>query len=227
MSKLQDYLDRLPDAFLKLTDSNLGKFLQIVADEIGLINEIVDEVEEVKKLENADGKTLDLHGGNVGQLRGQAHDELYRLLIRSKIQSNLSGGDVNAIIDYIVTLLRIDRDDIELVEPDWEASDYESASFEIRVPLNVLTEMMVTIDQFTTVISRLSAAGVRPWLIGEGAFQLYGEPEFDENGNYIPQIDEDDSDGSAGLSDEEQEIGGFLSAVYQPPKDAQAEPLTD
>ncbi|WP_408956242.1 hypothetical protein [Natroniella sp. ANB-PHB2] len=214
MSKLKEYLNRLPDAFLKITDSNLGKFLKIFVDEITEIEGAKDEVKEVSRLEDAYGNSLDLHGGNVGQLRGQAHDDLYRLLIRSKVQSNLSGGNVNEIIDYIVTLLQIDRDDIELIEPDWDADAYEEASFEIKIPLEVISNLLVTIDQFTTVVNRLAGAGVRPYLVGEGTFQLV-EPNFDENNEYDPIIDE-----NIGLADEEQTYGGTLSAVYQPPEEA-------
>ncbi|QTL96571.1 hypothetical protein GM661_00590 [Iocasia frigidifontis] len=223
MNKLEEYLNRLPDVFLKITDSNLGKFLQIFVDEISQIEKAKDNVEEISSLENAYGKSLDLHGANVGQLRGRAHDELYKLLIRSKIQSNLSGGDVNSIIDYIVTLLQINRDDIEIIEPDWSAISYEPASFEVRVTAGVLSNLLVAIDQFTSVLNRLAAAGVRPYLSGKGTFALADEPQFDEQGNYIPVIDEDDSDGLGGFSDENQEIGGTLGAVYQPPDEA--EPL--
>jgi len=210
---INELLDKLPDSFIKESDSNLGKFLKLTFDEIDQLQGVAKEVKQSKNITTATNKTLDRHGKNVNQLRGEASDDLYRLQIRSKVRSNLSSGDVNSMIRYISAILQIDRQEIAIEEPDWTSSNYEPASFEVRVPYSSLSNLLVTINQFLDTIDKITAGGVRVALFGQGTFSFASQ---EGTLDYTPEYDNDPSDGYAGFSDLDQVDGGELGAVYDP-----------
>ncbi|MFA7468897.1 MAG: hypothetical protein WCY82_11640, partial [Desulfotomaculaceae bacterium] len=89
---LQRMLDRLPDVFNKAKDGNIGKLFYVMAEEMFALKETFRRIDDWRDVDEAQGTTLDLIGGNVDQVRGQLIDETYRILIKSKIIRNMSDG---------------------------------------------------------------------------------------------------------------------------------------
>ena len=213
--EIQTILELFPSAYSKDPSNEFGKVLNLILAPLFDLENEIENVEEVSGINGAYGEHLDKHGENVEQLRGGSNDDLFKLLIRSKIRSNLSAGDVNSLLGYIAAVLQIPIDDVSVIEPDWNADSYEAASFEIRVPYNTLSNLLVTIKQFIDTINKLTAAGVRVALFGDGTFVFASQKGTSD---YTPELDSDDSDGFGGFSDLNQSTGGSLGAVYDPEK---------
>ena len=75
----------LPDAYAKAPTSNNYKILEIERRESEFLREGLKNIESILDINNATGKTLDLYGGRVGQKRGLATDDQYRVLILARI----------------------------------------------------------------------------------------------------------------------------------------------
>ncbi|AXI29441.1 hypothetical protein CIB87_10615 [Priestia megaterium] len=103
MSLFNDMISKLTDLFTKNENSNIGKIIRIVSDEFTAVQTALETTEEWRDIDKAEGTTLDLIGENIGQPRSKTDDEEFRLLIKTKIFSNLSIGD----IDSVNQLLRI------------------------------------------------------------------------------------------------------------------------
>ncbi len=63
----QDVLRRLTDVFSKNPNSNIGKLLTIMADQIRELTETQNRIRDWRDIDQAQGTTLDRIGQNVGQ----------------------------------------------------------------------------------------------------------------------------------------------------------------
>lgn len=126
MSYLAKMLDLLTSAYCK-TDayntrnalpmqSNIGRLFAALDWGFGLIEQNAERVRLWNDIDHAQGAALDRHGANVGVARGGANDVFYRLSIRIKILSQISGGDIDTILTAVSGLYEIDADRIELEE---------------------------------------------------------------------------------------------------------------
>lgn len=97
MSLFQDMISKLTDLFVKNEDSNIGKIIRLISDELEQVQTALETTEEWRDIDKAEGTTLDLIGENVGQPRDNVADEEFRLLIKTKIFSNLSAGDIDSV----------------------------------------------------------------------------------------------------------------------------------
>lgn len=191
-------VDRHPDIFDKSTESNISRFwmaihdcLQGVDGVTGLF-EALNDVEASKKIDTATGRQLDLIGEDVGQPRITSDDEYYRLLIKSRIQANISPGDLNSLERFISVLLDVPLPDVTITETD-------PATIYISVPIGTFTGAL-TVDRFMVIMHRVKPAGVGFLLFVEGTFQFADDD--------VVQINEDE-----GFADDEQNIGGELSYI--------------
>ncbi|WP_284641178.1 hypothetical protein [Paenibacillus silviterrae] len=202
----QDVLRRLTDVFSKNPNSNIGKLLTIMADQIRELTETQNRIRDWRDIDQAQGTTLDRIGQNVGQPRGVATDEVYRILIKSKIARNLSTGDINTIIRVVSTALDCDPSEIEIKETFEDPVSPEPAGISvISVPLQRINEIGLSPVQFSKIIQRTVAAGVRVRVIElEGTFSFSSVP------------DQSESDDSTGFGDLAGSIGGYLGAAYSP-----------
>ena len=147
MYKYEEAFSRLPERFRKSNNEKL--YYVLYGYGFDEMEKALDSVEDSRDLKKASGKSLDLLGANVGQLRQGEDDEKYRLLIQTKIIANLSMGDIPTINHVLTTL--IDKKYLGLVE----------GFKEIREPASFLIDY----DGFTNqdldvLISRVKAAGV-------------------------------------------------------------------
>ena len=167
IKKIIDHLkEYLPDTYDKSDDSNLSKLIKIFRNELKEINKMKEDLADQKDVDKAENIYLDRIGANIGQPRGSFNDDQYRALIKSKIQQNLSPGDINNLLDYISTILQISRSDVALYqgftsnfEKLW--GENQSAALLIEMPY---FEFFAGLPY--SVIENLVAAGVAVrWLI--------------------------------------------------------------
>ncbi|KAF6591041.1 hypothetical protein [Paenibacillus sp. EKM205P] len=207
MTSPVDLIKKLTDVFTKNPNSNIGKLFTIVAGPINDLETTFRTIEEWRDIDTAQGTTLDLIGGNVGQLRGAATDEIYRIMIKSKIARNLSKGDVNTIIRVIALAVGADYSEIKIQQKFSDPLDPEPAALSLmRLPLEKLNESGIELSQFVQIIQKTVAAGVSVQSI-----ELAGTFEF---GSLPEEYDTERGWGSTNDS----VIGGRLGAVYEPGK---------
>lgn len=208
MFSLKDMLSRFTDVFNKDPNSNTGKLIDILHEQMQEIGDTLETVRSWRGIEAAQGTTLDMIGQNVAQPRGAATDEVYRVLIQSKIARNLSKTDVNTIVQVLALALNCDYKDIRIQEKFNDVNEPEPAALSlIRVPIKRLNEVGMSPLQFGQIIQRTVAAGVRVALVElAGTFQISSQYEVLESGK-------------TGLSDPEMTTGGTLGEVYVPGND--------
>ncbi len=98
MSILNEMLGKLTDVFTKKPSSNIGKLLSVAASQIDEIRDTLTTIDDWKDIDQAKGKGLDRIGEDiVREYRGDLTDEEYRMRIKTKIQANLSKGDIETI----------------------------------------------------------------------------------------------------------------------------------
>ena len=174
--------------------------MSIFAAQLQKLEQTVQRVEEWRDIDKAEGTTLDRIGENVGQPRGAATDEIYRILIKSKIARNLSKGDINTIITVLSTALDTDPSEIKIVELYNDPIAPEPAAISIiKLPLRKINEAGMNPAQFARIVQRTVAAGVRVGIIEtDGTFEFQNDGEYDIN---------------AGFADLAGTIGGTLGAA--------------
>lgn len=147
MYKYEEAFSRLPERFRKPNNEKL--YYVLYGYSYDEMEKALEGIEDSRDLKKASGKSLDLLGANVGQLRQGEDDERYRLLIQTKIIANLSMGDIPTINHVLTTL--IDEKYLGLVEGFDELK--EPASF--LIDYNGFTN-----QDLDFLISRVKAAGV-------------------------------------------------------------------
>ena len=192
-------LDRLLSVYSSKPDSNIAKLIAILAAELEKVKGTFEKIDEWRDIERAKGQTLDLIGSNVNQYRGATTDEIYRILIKSKIASNLSTGDINTIIE--VLSIALDTDPSEIVVRE----EGEGASISIvKIPITRLNEVGMSGAQFGLLVKKVVAAGVKVQQV-----ELSGTFSFASgNGTEL--------DPEAGFSDLDGNIGGYFGQAFEP-----------
>ena len=200
---LDRMLDLLPDIFNKSKDSNIRKFFRLVAEELAWLKETFRKIDEWRDVDVAWGTTLDLLGGNVDQVRGRLIDEVYRVMIKSKVIRNMSDGTIPTIIRAMAATLSVPEEEVTVI-PYWHQDPPEPAALKIHVPLDALAPTMLSWWQFGQLIELIVAAGVRTETFFQGSFQFSSQEAVSE------------FDADKGFANEEQTTGGRLGAYYDP-----------
>jgi len=135
-------------------ETNIGKLFSLFAWGLDIIQENAELVKQWDDLEAARGAVLDRYGANWGVRRFSENDALYRLAIRVKILSQLSGGDTDTVIRAAADLLGVEEHDIKF-------EDVLPAKIALYVDLLLLTqERQALIEPIAWAIKRILAAGV-------------------------------------------------------------------
>lgn len=208
MFSMKDMLSRFADVFNKNPNSNIGKLIGILYGQMDELNTSLEKVREWRDIDKAQGTTLDRIGQNVIQPRGAATDEVYRVLLKSKIARNLSKTDINTIIRVLALALNCDYADIRIQEKFNATIDPEPAALSlIRVPIKRLNEVGMSPRQFAQIIQKTVAAGVKVAQVElAGTFKL---------ASVYDQLNND----PFGLGNIEMTLGGGLGEVYVPGND--------
>lgn len=135
-------------------ETNIGKLFSLFAWGLNTVQESAELVKLWDDIEYAKGSVLDRYGANWGVKRFNENDALYRLAIRVKVMSQLSGGDTDTIINAAADLLGVEN-------PDIEFEDVFPAKIALYVDWLLLTqERQDLIEPIAWSIKRLLAAGV-------------------------------------------------------------------
>lgn len=141
---------RLPERFRK--PNNLDLYYVLYGG-YGELEKGFASINDSRNIDKAQGETLDKLGANVGQFRYGEDDDLYRLLIKTRIIANLSIGDIPTINKIMSILVK----DIFLgIKETWS---YEKHRNEPAAIVLQLSEIWSNIP--LEIIHRIKAAGVR------------------------------------------------------------------
>ena len=135
-------------------ETNIGKLFSLFAWGLDIVHENAELVKQWDDLGQAKGAVLDRYGANWGVQRFSENDALYRLAIRVKILSQLSGGDTDTVIRAAADLLGVENHDIDF-------EDVFPAKIFLYVDWLLLTqERQDLIEPIAWAIKRIVAAGV-------------------------------------------------------------------
>lgn len=197
--------DFLPDIFNKDKNSNISKLIKIANDEIDNLFTLSEEVELWRSIDDAKGTTLDFLGENVGQLRGKATDEVFRVLIRGKNARNYCDGSLDKIVTALSVSLQCEASEIYIVNGH-ENGEMASIAIE-KVPIHYLNTSGLSMSQFSQLVKSIIPAGVSITFVNlEGTFS------FSKNLSEVEWSND-------GFADMEGTVGGTLGAVYKPDND--------
>lgn len=152
----EELIKNLPDSYRKDKDSNNYKLLSIFDYYIEKMRSSAEEMREKIKLDNATGKTLDLYGEMVGQVRGQATDDQYRMLIKTKIVRNLCSGSHKSTVDSLAAILNCKPSDISVKD-----TPNKMCSVTIgNIPLGTVLTAGLSTSQFEMLFKSLLPVGI-------------------------------------------------------------------
>lgn len=210
MLDLHRYLmEKLTDNYNKDPKGNIGKLFKIITDELMEIQSTFKKINDWRDVDNAEGFGLDRIGFNVRQFRGMAPDEIYRVLIKSRIARNRSDGSINTIIRVLSMALDTDPSELKIVEGYTDPMEPEPASIKVmELPIKRILDIGMTAEQFARMAAKTTAAGV-----GVKEIQMYGTFQL----SIMPAELEVDPD--TGFSDIDMQQGGELGMIYQPADD--------
>lgn len=200
---LDKFVDRLTDAYKKNPESNVSKLARIATMHIQENADVLRTVEAWRDIDQATGRVLEDIGADVQQNRGLAPDEVYRVLIKSKIMRNLSDGSIDTIIEFLSFILQCPRSEIRLREMWGEG---KPATLNIEAPAGAVNSTGLSIGQFGTLINLVTAGGVRAEVLFEGSFRFAALPDTVETS-------------AVGFSSVDQSNGGTLGLTYNPATD--------
>lgn len=183
----------LPDYYYK--SGNNEKILQIEKISVDGVNADIEAILNSLDLSQATGKTLDLLGETVNQVRAGANDIKYRLTIRAKIMRNFTNADYNSLIRAIAFSFGCDVSEINITEA------IEPCTVEmVSIPLDIVEKAQLSQDDIVDIVMDLLPVGV-----GLKTFLFAGTFEFAENENVASD--------TAGFANDEQTIGGHFGNI--------------
>lgn len=198
----KEYIKNLPDCYKKDKTSNNYKLLQIAKDSTDSFRGTLAEIQDSLDLNKVTGKTLDLYGEMVGQSRGLANDEQYRMLIVTRIMRNLSNGSHKSVVGALSLILNCSSSEISLIDTENKSCSVTMSNIDLRV---VQAAGMST-SQFTQIVKALLPVGV------------VVEP-FNFDGTFTFSDVDNEYDEETGFSNDEGTIGGYLGVLSQEAND--------
>lgn len=204
MHNVKEVIKYFVDRFKKSPDSILYKLISLFTEELELLDDTNNLMLEWRDIDKAQGPALDLIGENINQKRGVATDEVYRVLLKSKIARNLSDGTINTIINVIATALSTDKKNINIVEGWTDETNPEQASIKLmEMPLEAINKAGLDPSNFVRIIQKTVAGGVKVRSV-----ELTGTFEFGDTSMA--------TDNNKGFADIDGTVGGYLGAAFSP-----------
>lgn len=135
-------------------ETNIGKLFSIFAWGLNFVEEELETIRLWINIDNALGSTLDRYGANYGVRRVSSDEDFYRLAIKTKIMSQLSGGDINTVLQTVSSLLGVEPSYIQLEE-------IYPAKIKVYVDQELISpERLKLVDGINSSIKRILAAGI-------------------------------------------------------------------
>lgn len=145
----------LPDCYRKDPDGNHYKILQLNELAVSELRQDIEAVQAVLELKNATGKTLDLYGAMLDQLRGTLNDEQYRYMLLARIGRNHVKGDYQSVINALVAMFRNETGKIRANDFEFE-EDVQSCRVKItKYPEIILSDTDLTFLQMARMVKAL------------------------------------------------------------------------
>ena len=187
----------LPDAYDKKPTSNNYKILEIERLEAETLREGLYNIESILDISKATGKTLDYYGERIGQKRGLATDDQYRVLILAKIMRHLSNGSYNSVVECLSKTFNCELDEIQFVDEE------ETCTISIKtLPVEKISKAGFTQKQALAIIKSMI-----PICITLNSYYVESTFEFAE--------DETTYDEDKGFTDVEGgTVGGYFGYLF-------------
>ena len=192
-----DLAKNLPDAYRKDVNSNISKILQIEKAEMDRLRADIQALRDSHDIDNACGKTLDLYGQRVGQERGKATDDQYRVLIKARIMRNFANGDYNSVVRLLAMIFGCDPSEINLTETDEPCKVWLD-----KLPFSALNSMVIDINTVLKIVREAMPAGV-----SLESVSFTGTFEFSSGSELV-------YDEAKGFADQAQTMGGFFGYIF-------------
>ena len=177
MYSVKQLVSLFTDHFRKDEESNTYKLMQLFSEELQLLEETNNRIIEWRNIDKAEGKQLDLIGQNVVQPRGTATDEVYRIMLKTKIARNLADGTLNGLITAIAYVLQVDKKEIKVTEM-WDLLNQPACIAVEAIPLDKINNAGLTANEFEDILRSLVSAGVKLLLMSSGGdeyLKMYGQ----------------------------------------------------
>lgn len=97
-------------------ETNIGRLFSTFAYGLNIAQDQSEKIRLWDDIDNARGSVLDRYAANFGVKRNGASDAFLRLLIKVKMISLLSGGDIDTVIKAAASLFDISPETVELKE---------------------------------------------------------------------------------------------------------------
>lgn len=135
-------------------ETNIGKLFSILAWGLDTVQEQAELILLWDDIDNAKGSVLDRYGANFGVQRYGADDSYYRLTIKVKVLSQLSGGDTDTVIRAAAELMELELSDIEI-------EDIFPAKLCIYIDQTLMPpRKLALVERVVWALKRIIAAGV-------------------------------------------------------------------
>ena len=194
---------KLPDCYEKGSLSNNNKLLLLDSElQTEAYNDII-KIMNCLDLNIASGKTLDLMGESVGQVRGNLTDEQYRIFILVRIMRNVGNSDYNSIINILKMLLTCNGTEVDVNDITIE-NDEKPATVKIDIEkLRNGSFSVFTVEQVVDIVN-----AILPATVTISTTSLLGTFEFGSS--------EGESDVTKGFgSTEDSTVGGALGLYIE------------
>lgn len=100
----------------KPPETNIGKLFTLSGWGFDILKEQTEKVKLWDRLDKMRGTSLDYFGRNYGVIRGEASDEMYRVMIKVKILAMLAAGNMDTIILSAASLFGVSAEDVTCEE---------------------------------------------------------------------------------------------------------------
>lgn len=159
MASIKDIIKMFPDWYTdgKKEGSNLWNFLQPFAEQFDSVVNDLQTMRLWNNIDNAKGAELDKFGKDIGQPRGKATDEQYRVMLKGKREEALGDGTWNSVVNSIARTLNAKPSDISIgIDPN------EPLGLILKkVPLQQISDAGLTVNQLIQIINRFLEAEAR------------------------------------------------------------------
>lgn len=115
---------KTPDVYSKKLTGNIEKIYRLASDGLEEVRTTFETIDRYQDIDEARGAGLERLGRDVLQARDQMDDATYRLMIKTKIRSDLSAGDIETIIEISKVLL---GDSLLRIQEMWCVTGHPSA----------------------------------------------------------------------------------------------------
>lgn len=210
-SVYQKLINRITDNYRRDENSNVSKMMKLAAHHVQENEDLLNKIHDWRDIDQAGGVTLDYIGRNIGQDRMGFDDDVFRVLLKSRIIRNNSDGSIPTILNFLSFILGIEKKFISIKEK-WRTG--EPVGMHIEVDVDYVISLGISLEQFGFIVNELTVGGANVDLYYIGSFMF---------SDYVDQIQIDAEHGfSEHVSDEFYYPGDFrFSAINEPPDEQQ------